>query len=358
MLSVENVSKRIGDFALRDVGLRVEDGEFFVLLGPTGAGKSVLLEMIAGFTAPDEGRICIDGRDAANLPPEDRNVGVVYQDHMLFPHRGVRGNIRYGMRMRDVPDDEARRRVEELSEALHIGRLLDRRVTSLSGGEKQRVALARALAPRPRLLLLDEPFSSLDPPVREALRGELEELHRRRSFTAFMVTHHRAEARALGERVGVMHGGTIRQTGTPEEVFGRPDNGTVARFTGGTNIYEGEARAEGELTVFRSGDLEMATTSGVRGPCRAVVRPENIVVSREAIHTSARNEFRGKVRSVRREGTTCRVEARFDGSTMVAVVTPPSVRELGLQPGAEVYFSFKAHNVHLFTGDDMEGDAE
>ncbi|MEF8788434.1 MAG: ATP-binding cassette domain-containing protein, partial [Planctomycetota bacterium] len=244
MLSIEGLSRRMGDFALGDIDLRIEEGEFFVLLGPTGAGKSVLLEMVAGFSAPDTGRICIDGRDAARLPPEERNVGVVYQDHMLFPHRSARANIRYGMRMRGVPDGEARRRVEELSEALHIKHLLDRRPGSLSGGEKQRVALARALAPRPRLLLLDEPFSSLDPPVRESLRGELRELHGRLSFTTLMVTHSRAEARALGERVGVMHDGTIEQTGPPEAVFGRPDSRVVARFTGGTNIYEGEAERD------------------------------------------------------------------------------------------------------------------
>ncbi len=358
MLSVEGLSRRMGDFALRDVSLRVEEGEFFVLLGPTGAGKSVLLEMVAGFSAPDEGRIRIDGEDAARLPPEERGVGVVYQDHMLFPHRSVRANIHYGMRMRGVPGDEAEARARELSEALDIEHLLGRRPSSLSGGEKQRVALARALAPRPRLLLLDEPFSSLDPPVREMLRRELKELHRRRSFATLMVTHSRADARALGERVGVMHDGAIQQVGPPDAVFGRPDSRLVAHFMGGTNIYRGEAERNGELTRFRDGRLEMVSTAEAEGPCRAVIRPENILLSRRAISSSARNEFRGVVRSVRRDGSTCRVEAEVEGRRMVAVVTPPSVRELALEPGAEVYLSFKAHNVHLFTGDETEGEAE
>lgn len=358
MLSIEGLDRRVGDFSLRNVTLGVEEGEFFVLLGPTGAGKSVLLEMIAGFSAPDRGRIRIDGDDAARLPPEERNVGMVYQDHMLFPHRSVRGNVSYGMRMRGVSGQEARRRIRELSEALNIEHLLGRRPSSLSGGEKQRVALARALAPRPRLLLLDEPFSSLDPPVREMLRRELKELHRDLSFTTLMVTHSRAEARALGERVGVMHGGTIQQVGPPDAVFARPDSRLVAHFTGGTNIYEGEAERDGALTRFRDGALEMVSTAEAEGPCRAVIRPENMVVSREAISSSARNEFRGELRSVRRGGNTCRLEAEVDGRTMVAVVTPPSVRELGLEPGAEVYMSFKAHNVHLFTDEEREGGPE
>ena len=356
MLDVERLHKRVGDFALRDISLHVDRGEFFVLLGPTGSGKTLLLELIAGFMTPDFGRVLIAGEDATLLPPEDRNIGVVYQDHMLFPHRDARQNINYGMKMRHVPRKEADERIAELADTLHLRHLLDRPVTALSGGEKQRVALARALAPRPQLLLLDEPFSSLDPPVREKLRKEVAELHERLSFTTLMVTHRRAEAQALGERVAVMSAGTIRQVGPAEDIFDRPDSTFVAQFTGGTNILRGTATAGEELTTFRCGNLELVSTTEATGHCRALVRPENIIVARHHTESSARNELQGEMENIERHGNTCRVTARFNGESLVAIVTPQSARELGLEPGTTVQFFFKAHNLHLFP-DDEEDEA-
>ncbi len=347
MLSVEGVSKSWGTFRLQAVNLHVLRGEFFVLLGPSGAGKSLLLELIAGFHVPDSGRICVNGVDVTALPPEKRNVGLVCQDDMLFPHKSVRQNVIYGLQVHRVGKLLTAQRLDALAALLHLERLLDRPVAALSGGEKQRVCLARALATGPDLLLLDEPFSSLDPPVKLQLWEDLRDLHRQSAMTILAVTHDRVEARALGERIAVMQRGRIEQAGAAPSVFERPDTGFVAYFTGGKNIYRGTARSSGSLAVFTAGTLSLLTTSEVRGECEALVRPENIIVSREPVRTSARNQLAVTVQSVTRRGDLFEVTASFREHLMTCIVTPLSVEELAIAPGAQVYFSFKAGSVHL-----------
>ena len=348
MLRLEHTCKRWGAFAHKDISLTVAAGEFFVLLGPSGAGKSLLLDLIAGFHRPDSGRIFINDADVTRLPPEKRNVGFVFQDQMLFPHKSARQNIAYGLTVRRTPKKVAAERIERLAAALHIEACLDRRVGAISVGQKQRVALARALAVEPDLLLLDEPFSSLDPPLKERLWAELKALHKRTGVTALHVTHDRGEALALGQSVGVISDGRIAQTGSDASVFERPDSAFVAEFTGARNIYSGEASVRESLTVFSSGPLELVSTTRLSGPCYAVVRPENIIVSRRPARTSARNQIRGEVESLARRADLCQVTGRFAESLMTCVVTPLSVEELRLEPGATVYFTFKAGSVHLF----------
>ena len=197
MLRLDRVSRQWGEFAHRTVSFEVAEGEFFVLLGPSGAGKSLLLELIAGFARPDHGRIFVKGRDVTDIAPERRNIGLVYQDLMLFPHMNVRQNIAYGPRARGLDSAIIEKRVAALAEMLHIGEYLDRPATSLSAGQRQRAALARALATEPDVLLLDEPFSSLDPPLQMSLWKELTALHRRTGVTILHVTHDRSEAIAL-----------------------------------------------------------------------------------------------------------------------------------------------------------------
>lgn len=355
VLEIRGLTKDWGGFAHRDVDLEVADGEFCVLLGPSGSGKSLLLELIAGFARPDKGVIAIAGRDVTGVPPEKRNVALVYQDQLLFPHISVQRNIEYGPKARGVDRQTTHKRVAGLSEMLHLEGLMHRRVTTLSVGQRQRVALARGLATEPDVLLLDEPFSSLDVPLRERLLSQLRALHRRTGVTILHVTHDRAEALSLGERFGVIRNGRVEQTGDASSIFDSPGSGFVARFTGGTNIYTGNARPDGTLSVFENGSMTLASTSLMAGPCRAVVRPENIILSRDPIATSARNRIEGVVETVAKRDFVFEVTARFGDERMTAVITKPSVDELGVKPGVPVFFSFKAGSVHLLQ-EESDGD--
>ena len=225
-----------GTVALAAASLEVAPGETLALLGPSGCGKTTLLRAIAGLQRLDAGRVLVDGVDVTRTPPHRRGVGLMFQEHALFPHRDVAGNIGFGLRMAGVERAEIGRRVTELLELVGLAQLGGRSVETLSGGEQQRVALARALAPGPRVLLLDEPLGSLDRPLHDRLLGELAELFARLRLTVLYVTHDVAEAFALGHRVAVMRSGRIVQTATPDELWSRPADGWVARFLGLSNM--------------------------------------------------------------------------------------------------------------------------
>jgi ABC-type Fe3+/spermidine/putrescine transport system ATPase subunit len=231
VISISRVEGRFGTFTL-SVTLRVKTGEYVVILGPSGSGKSLLLGAVAGLYPLERGGIVLDGRDVTREPPERRGVGFVFQRTSLFPHLSVEGNIEFGLRARGVPRRDRRGRVAELVATLGLTDLLDRPVVALSGGEAQRVAIARALAPRPAVLLLDEPLSLVDHNARLDLQEELRKIHRVTGVTALHVTHNRDEARALGGRCAVMLGGRIVQQATTEEILARPRCLFVSRFLG------------------------------------------------------------------------------------------------------------------------------
>ncbi len=231
MIKLERVQRRWGAFAL-DLSLEVEAGDYLVILGPSGCGKSLLLGSIAGLYPPDQGVIRIDQKDVTHAPPEVRGVGFIFQRASLFPHLSVTGNIEFGLKLRAMPRAQRRERVQELAATLGLEKLLDRDVTSLSGGEAQRVAIARALALRPSVLLLDEPMSLVDHNARLELQEELRRLHQTLKFTAIHVTHNRDEARAMGQHCAVMLGGRIVQRGDRDEIFSRPYCAFVHRFLG------------------------------------------------------------------------------------------------------------------------------
>jgi len=232
MISLENVSISLGDFSLKSINLDIPSGEYFSILGPTGAGKTVILELIAGLYKPDEGNILINSENVERVPPEKRGVGFVYQDYALFPHLDVYNNISFGLKLRKIPTKEIEDIVMELTELFNITHLLGRSPGTLSGGEQQRVSLARALALKPRILLMDEPLSALDPNTRKFLCREIKRIHRTYECTIVHVTHDFNEANTLATLVGIILDGQIRQVGTPDEIFKNNGDLKVSRFLG------------------------------------------------------------------------------------------------------------------------------
>jgi thiamine transport system ATP-binding protein len=241
MLQVDSVTVAFdGENALDSASLDVADGEIVTVLGPSGSGKTTLLRVIAGLQVPDVGRVLLDGTDLAGVPPHRRGVGLVFQDHALFPHRDVFGNVAFGMRMRGDSADAIETRTVELLALVGLAGLEKRSVGTLSGGEQQRVALARALAPEPRILLLDEPLGSLDRRLRDRLLDDLERLFDELGVTAVYVTHDQTEAFTLGDRVAVMRDGHVVQVATPDDLWAHPLDEDVARFLGLANVADEE----------------------------------------------------------------------------------------------------------------------
>jgi len=351
MIRLVDVSYRVGAFELRSINLEIESGEYFAILGPTGAGKTKLLEIIAGLQPPLSGDVWIGDEKVTTLPPERRHVGLMYQDYLLFPHLTVRKNILFGLRKKSKP--ERVRRVEEISGLLGIDHLLDRHITGLSGGEQQRIALARALAPQPRVLLLDEPLSALDPQNRRAVRRELTALHTKLGTTTIHVTHDFEEALVVSDRLAVMSRGEIVQIGPPEEVVHKPNSAFVANFFGVENLYKGEivscdhAGAETYNATFKSGALKLSVIAEREGPAYAAIRPEDIVVSREVVHSSAMNNLSGSILEIEPTGPLVRLTADV-GVRLVALITRQSLVDLKLDTQAHAYFSVKASAIHVF----------
>jgi putative spermidine/putrescine transport system ATP-binding protein len=236
------VRKRFGDVTAVDgVDLDVRTGEFFSMLGPSGSGKTTCLRMIAGFEAPTEGRVYLNGRDVTRLAPYERDVNTVFQDYALFPHMSVRDNVEYGLRVRRVPKPDRRRQGDEALAIVRLEGFGDRRPGQLSGGQRQRVALARALVNRPKVLLLDEPLGALDLKLRQEMQIELKHIQRQVGLTFVYVTHDQEEALTMSDRLAVFSRGRIEQVGTPAEVYERPATGFVAGFVGTSNVLAGGA---------------------------------------------------------------------------------------------------------------------
>ncbi|MFJ4695701.1 ABC transporter ATP-binding protein [Streptomyces sp. NPDC088766] len=265
MLRLEGVTVRFGDRAVLDaVDLTVVEHEVVCVLGPSGSGKSTLLRAVAGLQPLDAGRVVLDGRDQAGVPAHRRGLGLMFQDHQLFPQRDVGGNVAFGLRMRGAGRGRQRERVGELLDLVGLPDAAGRAVAALSGGEQQRVALARALAPSPRLLMLDEPLGQLDRSLRERLVVELRELFGRLGTTVLAVTHDQGEAFALADRVVVMRDGRIAQSGTPLEVWQRPADAFVARFLGFDNVVEASVTGEAADTPWGKVPVPAGSPQGTR----------------------------------------------------------------------------------------------
>ena len=270
-LDLEKLTKRYGAVVSVDaVDLSVAHGEFVCLLGPSGCGKTTTLRMIAGLAEPDAGEIRVGGRlmssSRAVLPPEQRNMSMIFQSYAVWPHMTVRENVAYGLKLKAVPAAEKQSRVAAMLEATRLAALAQRYPAELSGGQQQRVALARALAPKPDILLLDEPLSNLDANLRAEMRYEIRRLHEEFQYTSVYVTHDQVEAMTMADRIVVMNAGRIEQIGTPEEVYERPNSAFVAKFIGGGNVVK--VRHVGDRTVDIGGHALEIGEGDFAGPGR------------------------------------------------------------------------------------------
>jgi molybdopterin-binding protein len=348
VIEVKGLCVDLGEFVLRDITLDIEEGEYFIILGPTGAGKTVLLESIAGLYPIRSGEIWLRGKEVTRVESEKRKISIVYQDHVLFPHLSVKDNIIFGLRMHRTRADEEANRLNWVAELLGISHLLHRRPDTLSGGEKQKVALGRAIITQPELLLVDEPLSALDPETRENVQRELRQLHRALGVTILHVTHDFEEAIALGDRIAVIGEGRLMQVGVTEEIFRHPNSEFVARFAMTRNIFLGKAeRKSSGDTVFRVDGAEFVIAADADGTHHASIRPEDILISSEPIRSSARNCFPGTITGVIDKGSTLYVTVSIPPE-LSCLVTRHSFDEMDLRESKKVYITFKASSIHLF----------
>ena len=348
MIVIKNLEVDVGNFLLRDINLTVNSGEYFIILGPTGAGKTILLEAIAGLYPVLGGEVWIEDKEVTRLSPEKRRIGIVYQDYMLFSHLSVKENIAFGLKLRKCHKGKVKEKVDDIAEAVGITHLLHRKPQSLSGGEKQKVALARALIIEPAVLLLDEPLSALDTETKERMQSTLREVHRRVGVTVIHVTHDFEEAIALGHRVAVLNDGRVAQVGTPEEILRKPDSEFVAHFALSRNIFSGEAEEGGDgHTVVDIGGIKVAAITELRGEVRLSLRPEDIIIAKEPLHSTARNCFQGVVSDIVHRGSVVYVTVTLPPE-FICLITRQAFEELELREKVGVWVIFKASALHVF----------
>ena len=341
-LRLVNVTKRFGSVvAVQNFNLSVKEGEFVSLLGPSGCGKTTILRCIAGFERPDEGDVFVYGERVNDIPPERRDVGMVFQSYALFPNMTVAQNIAFPLMIRGRPKEEQRRRVRELLQLVHLEGMEDRYPRQLSGGQQQRVALARALAKEPKILLLDEPLSALDAKIREELRVEIRRIQTQLGITTIYVTHDQEEALSISDRVVVMNRGVIQQVAAPADIYRHPKTLFVATFVGTMNLFEGTLEAQGRFR-WRNSTFQVTGSDGARVGQRIVlgVRPEvmDIALRPEDV-PSEHNMLVATVEPLTFLGSTVRVSLRTEEGTSIKVDLPAEEAER-VRPGQRVYVHF------------------
>jgi putative spermidine/putrescine transport system ATP-binding protein/spermidine/putrescine transport system ATP-binding protein len=355
-IELVSVSKSYASVAaVKDINLEIPKGEFVSILGPSGCGKTTTLNMIAGFSAPSAGDIRIRGKSQIRVPPERRNIGLVFQNYALFPHMTVAENVGFGLRMKRLPREEIEKSVRAALRSVHLEGFEGRYPKELSGGQQQRVALARAIAPRPSVLLLDEPLSNLDLKLREAMRIELKEIQEQLGMTFVYVTHDQEEAMAMSDRIVVMWQGEIAQQGEPSAIYRDPSSRFVADFIGRSNILPVAA------TVQRSNFLELAIDGGPvlrksgPGPRAAPirycsVRPESIVLIDPSVpHPEEVNRLQATVLRVVNLGGNVELLVDLDGGLCLSVLVRSSRSTMLPAIGDEVALGIDPEDVHVLS---------
>ena len=345
MIEIENLRIDLPNFTLQDVSLYVQKNDFFIFLGPTGAGKTMLLEAIAGMLPVTGGCIKVNGKDITTLPPGRRGIGIMYQDYALFPHLTVRENINFGLRYQKSPPKKYVQWVEWLMEQLGIHHLAKRSINNLSGGEKQRTALARALAVRPSLLLLDEPLSALDPSFREEIRNILKKLHKESDITFMMVTHDFSEALSLGTRSAILNKGTIEQVGTVSEIFKRPATPFAAEFVGMKNIFQSSFKDS--TAIVNKIEVKLGAPAKAEKTYIAI-RPEDIMIRNKKFSENGMNIFQGKIANVADHGPYCEVSAIIGKTALSAFLSKGDLISMNLFEKKDVYIAIRPSAIHTF----------
>ena len=345
MIKIDSLRIELAGFTLQDIDLSIQDGEFFTLLGPTGAGKTLVLEAIAGVTPITSGRIWVKGRDITHLSPEQRGIGIMYQDYALFPHLSVLENITYGLRYHKSDLQASRKWIKKLMAKLGLQALSQRSIRHLSGGEKQRVSLARALAVNPSVLLLDEPLSALDPNFREDIRNVLKVLHQEVGITFLMVTHDFTESLFMGERTAILNRGMIEQIGPVSEVFKRPITPFVAEFVGMKNVFPAAFRD----TTAMFDDLELYLEAPA-GPDKhyVAIRSEDIMIRKKKINGNGMNVFQGEVLDVNDRILYHEVSVRIGRVIFKAMVSKSDLFEMRLSETRKVNIAIRSSSIHVF----------
>jgi sulfate transport system ATP-binding protein len=347
MISAVGLTKKFGSaVAVESASFEAREGEITALLGPSGSGKSTVLRMIAGLERPTEGRVFIGGEEQTFRAVQERRVGMVFQHYALFRHMTVGQNIAFGLTVRKEPKDRIRARMDELLRLVKLTSFAGRYPDQLSGGQRQRVALARALAPRPRVLLLDEPFGALDARVRQELRRWLDEIHRELGITSLLVTHDQEEAMELANQVVVMHEGRVEQAGSPQDIYDDPSTPFVAGFVGAANVLRGWVIGGsvqfGQLQVGGAAHMPDGAVA------HAYVRPHDVSLS---ITNSSPSSVPGKVVRINNLGWLSKVHMLLDGEQQL-VAYLPSERLNGIQVGSAVYADLR--NAKVFSPDGDE----
>lgn len=346
VIQLNDIVLKYGPLTVLDrISIDFQEGEFFALLGPSGCGKSSLLRIMAGFNEPTSGEMLLDGKDLIKVPARKRPVNMMFQSYALFPHMTVEKNIRYGLEMSRLPEEEIDRRAREILEATHLMEYAQRRPNMLSGGQRQRVALARALVMRPRVVLLDEPLGALDKKLREAMQLELKRLQNEMGITFIVVTHDQEEAMVMADRIALMRSGIIEQIGSPMDLYERPISRFVADFVGKTNFFEGEAR-DGRIEVSGLGQLGADVKHSGKVSCS--VRPEHMRVT-NARPADADQCFEGIVEEIVYHGQDENLHVRLPGQS-VATIARLSMRDrqnLSANIGETVWLSWDSADARI-----------
>ena len=349
LLKLVDVCKAWQQFALKNITVEISDGEYFVLLGPTGAGKTLLLETIAGFHRLDSGKILFGSRDVTAVPPEKRGFGYVPQNCLLFPNMTVRKNVEFGLRMRGQSEADRKSKVDETLALFGLEHLADRMPAMLSAGEKQKTTLARVLAIKPTLILLDEPLGSIDASMRLELRDELKRVHRDLHVTIIHVTHDQMEAFSLAERVAIIRDGQITQVGEPKQIITNPKDEPTARLLGYENIYEAKlsqrlkgmsVAAVGMFAVKVGGIIESES-------CKIGLRPEDVMISREHPNSDILNVASGLIVDYVDLGPIIALDVDA-GLPVRTIVTKRQFLEMQLGQAEQVWVSFAPEAVKVF----------
>jgi ABC-type Fe3+/spermidine/putrescine transport system ATPase subunit len=350
MLRLININRRLGDFALTDINLDISEGQYYVLLGRSGAGKTQLLELIAGLEHPDTGNIILDNVEITGQRIQDRKIGIVFQDYAVFPHMTVFGNIAYPLRARREDKKIISEKVERAAIAMNIKHILERSTEKLSGGELQRVALARTLITSPRLLLLDEPLSSLDTSLKDDLKRLLRNLNKA-GQTIIHVTHDYGDAISLAKRVGVIHNGKIIQEGSVDEVFNNPSNRFVARYAGIRNFFRVEiSGGEGSLIGVTKQKVEFKLNGENPGnDGLLMIKSDSIVLTNEMPLDPELNRIRGKISEI--IPSEFGMEVTIDAGDLFYVNIPSSdMQKFKLSEDKEVWMSFPSREIVVVSG--------